>query len=68
MLIEPQINADERRIAINEIASRIIGAAYAVSNQLGVGFLEKVYEKALTQPQSNQTIALPVAKLRPASR
>jgi GxxExxY protein len=47
MIVEPQMNADERRLAINEIASRIIGAAFAVSNELGVGFLEKVYENAL---------------------
>ena len=47
MLVEPQINADERRLRINEIAEAVIGAAYDVSNQLGAGFLEKVYENAL---------------------
>ncbi|MDQ1334658.1 MAG: hypothetical protein QG552_1608 [Thermodesulfobacteriota bacterium] len=31
----------------NEITEKIIGAAYRVSNNLGVGFLEKVYENAL---------------------
>jgi GxxExxY protein len=31
----------------NEITSVIIGAAIEVSNQLGTGFLEKVYENAL---------------------
>lgn len=30
-----------------EISERIIGAAFEVSNVLGVGFLEKVYETAL---------------------
>ena len=29
--------------AINELTCRIIGAAQAVSNTLGCGFLEKVY-------------------------
>lgn len=48
MLLEPQMNADERRSKTNEIAEAIIGAAYDVSNQLGAGFLEKVYENALT--------------------
>jgi len=43
--LEPQINADERRL--EEISGRIIGCAYAVSNILGCGFLEKVYENAL---------------------
>ena len=32
---------------INRITQRIIGCAYTVSNTLGCGFLEKVYEKAL---------------------
>jgi GxxExxY protein len=45
--IEPQINADERRSAINAKTERIIRAAYQVSNVLGCGFLEKVYENAL---------------------
>jgi GxxExxY protein len=32
---------------LNEVTERIIGCAYSVSNELGVGFLEKVYENAL---------------------
>ena len=32
---------------INAITEKIIGAAYTVSNTLGSGFLEKVYENAL---------------------
>ena len=36
---------DENRL--NEISERIIGCAFTVSNTLGVGFLEKVYENAL---------------------
>lgn len=31
----------------DEITKKIIGCAYAVSNVLGAGFLEKVYENAL---------------------
>jgi len=31
----------------NEITQKIIGCAFEVSNALGVGFLEKVYENAL---------------------
>ena len=31
----------------NELTDRIIGAAFTVSNALGSGFLEKVYENAL---------------------
>jgi len=32
---------------INKITEKIIGCTYAVSNTLGSGFLEKVYENAL---------------------
>ena len=33
---------------LNEITERVIGCAFAVSNGLGSGFLEKVYENALS--------------------
>jgi GxxExxY protein len=39
------MNADERRL--NELSELIIGCAYKVSNVLGVGFIERVYENAL---------------------
>ena len=32
---------------VNTITEKIIGCAYCVSNSLGVGFVEKVYENAL---------------------
>ena len=32
---------------LNQITEQIIGCAYTVSNTLGIGFLEKVYENAL---------------------
>ena len=41
------MDADERRSLINAKTERIIRAAYQVSNALGRGFLEKVYENAL---------------------
>lgn len=34
-------------VDINQLTEKIIGCAYAVSNELGNGFLEKVYENAL---------------------
>ena len=45
---EPRINADERRCLINAVTEKVIGAAFEVSNALGSGYLEKVYENALT--------------------
>lgn len=39
------MSADERRL--NELSEMIIGCAYKVSNALGAGFVDKVYENAL---------------------
>jgi GxxExxY protein len=39
------MGTDEHRLT--ELSERIIGCAYVVSNTLGSGFLEKVYENAL---------------------
>jgi GxxExxY protein len=39
------MNADARRL--DEITEKVIGCAFNVSNVLGIGFLEKVYENAL---------------------
>jgi len=40
-----QINADERRY--KELSGEILASAFAVANELGCGFLEKIYENAL---------------------
>ncbi|MBM4300545.1 MAG: GxxExxY protein [Deltaproteobacteria bacterium] len=41
------MNGDEHRLKLDRITERIIGCVYKVSNTLGSGFLEKVYENAL---------------------
>jgi GxxExxY protein len=44
------MNADERRLEqdkMSQLTERVIQCAFAVSNTLGCGFLEKVYENAL---------------------
>ena len=41
----PEMTAEWARL--NQISERILGCAFAVSNGLGSGFLEKVYENAL---------------------
>jgi len=43
--MKPPINADEHRL--DEITDKVIGCAFVVSNILGAGFVEKVYENAL---------------------
>jgi len=34
-------------LELNSITEKVIGCAYRVSNNLGIGFVEKVYENAL---------------------
>ena len=42
----PQMNADERRCPYS-LTEQVLAAIFEVSNTLGAGFLEKVYERAL---------------------
>lgn len=46
-LIQKLFDKDESKNEINLLTEKIIGCAYKVSNHLGTGFLEKVYENAL---------------------
>src|SRR5215470_8737296 len=62
------MDANENPSAQTEaILSRIVGAAYEVSNVLGAGFLEKVYERALIRELSlrglrvRAQVAFPIA-------
>lgn len=41
------MHTDKSGLALNALTEKIIGCAYTVSNKLGAGFLEKVYENAL---------------------
>jgi GxxExxY protein len=38
---------DTDRVFVNDLVERVIGRAFVVSNALGAGFLEKIYENAL---------------------
>jgi GxxExxY protein len=40
------------RSALETLAETVIGAAYEVSNVLGAGFLEKIYERAMIEELS----------------
>lgn len=44
---ETAADVEVRRERLNGVSRRIIGCAYTVANELGYGFLEKVYENAL---------------------
>ena len=39
----------EERARLDALVEKVIGAAYEVSNVLGAGFLEKIYERALIE-------------------
>ena len=39
----------EERARLEALVEKVIGAAYEVSNVLGAGFLEKIYERALIE-------------------
>lgn len=41
------MDADQRRLELDQLTEKIIGGVFQVSNALGSGFLEKVYENAL---------------------
>ena len=41
------MNSDEHRYEHDDLTERVIGCAFTVSNTLGHGFLERVYENAL---------------------
>jgi len=43
------MDPNERRSELDGLTETIIGCAFNVSNTLGCGFLEKVYENALAQ-------------------
>jgi GxxExxY protein len=37
------------RVSLETLVEKVVGAAYEVSNVLGAGFLEKIYERALME-------------------
>ncbi len=43
---------------LNSLTESVIGAAFEVSNTLGAGFLEKLYERALKNELTRQGIAV----------
>ena len=47
---------------LNVLTDRVIGQAYAVWNELGYGFLEKVYENALAHTLRVERIAVETQK------
>ena len=59
------MDSDELRLEINRVTEKIINCAYRVSNTLGSGFLEKVYENALAIEL--QHIGLRIAQQHPVN-
>jgi GxxExxY protein len=67
--LKPRMNADGRGSGIleagpmNDLTEQVIGCAFSVSNKLGCGFLEKMYENALAH--EIRKIDLPVQQQQP---
>ncbi len=51
------MNTNEHE-SLDALAREIIGAAYEVSNCLGCGFLEKVYERAMMRELASRGVAV----------
>ncbi|MGE5516080.1 MAG: GxxExxY protein [Bacteroidota bacterium] len=58
-----RMGTDEQQPKLDDLTATIIGAAFAVSNTLGHGFLEIIYKNALAEELQAQGLA--VAKERP---
>jgi GxxExxY protein len=50
------MNAEERRYKHAELTEQIIGVFYEVYNELGIGFLEKVYQEAMALVLRNKGV------------
>ena len=50
------MDANEHRQELNKITDKIIECAYKISNKLGIGFLEKVYENEIDNIHITQYI------------
>ena len=44
----PLMNADQRGLIHQDLTEKVIGIFYEVYNELGHGFLESVYEEAMS--------------------
>jgi GxxExxY protein len=52
------MNTNRKRNVWDAVVEKAIGAAYEVSNTLGAGFLEKVYERALIRELALRGLAV----------
>jgi GxxExxY protein len=53
----PRIDADERGLAHSELTGQILATFYEVYNELGTGFLESVYNKAMVIALKDRGVA-----------
>ena len=53
------MNSDkDKKMDMDKLTEKIIGCCYTVSNTLGVGYLEKVYENALFHEMKKQGLSV----------
>jgi len=51
------MNTDKEKHFLADVSEKVIGCSYEVGNVLGSGFLESVYENALSVEMANREIA-----------
>lgn len=52
------LTIERPRRELDQLTEQIIGSAYIVSNSLGIGFLEKVYENAMVVELKNRGLRI----------
>jgi GxxExxY protein len=51
------MNTDKEKTLLADVSEKVIGCCYEVGNVLGSGFLESVYENALSVEMTNREVA-----------
>ena len=59
-----RMTANNTNIIYSDLSYEIMGAIFEVHKELGPGFIESIYEKALIEELSKRGVKYPAAELR----